>query len=160
VTFYANSYPEEGTPIGRQRIEIKVKDVTPPRVASFETVNPHGKNIPPAGSTTLPGPKGGENEDGFYKLVAKDNCDPAPQIWVSYVGSTNPQLFGPFSSGIVVKITEARGATPSIKKIGSSAGQAGAVTWHITLPSDALITAIDHAGNSTQEVQLVPPPPK
>ena len=23
-----------------------------------ETVNPHGQNVPPAGSTTLPGPKG------------------------------------------------------------------------------------------------------
>ena len=33
-----------------------------------ETVNPHGQNVPPAGSTTLPGPNGGQNEDGFYKV--------------------------------------------------------------------------------------------
>ena len=33
-----------------------------------ETVNPHGQNVPPAGSTTLPGPRGGINDDGFYKV--------------------------------------------------------------------------------------------
>jgi len=31
-----------------------------------ETVNPHGQNVPPAGSTTLPGPRGGINDDGFW----------------------------------------------------------------------------------------------
>ena len=33
-----------------------------------ETTNPHGQNVPPAGSTTLPGPNGGQNEDGFYLI--------------------------------------------------------------------------------------------
>ena len=33
-----------------------------------ESVNPHGQNTPPAGSTTLPGPNGGQNDDGFYKI--------------------------------------------------------------------------------------------
>ena len=32
-----------------------------------ESVNPHGQTTPPAGSTTLPGPNGGQNEDGFYR---------------------------------------------------------------------------------------------
>ena len=34
----------------------------------LESVNPHGQTIPPAGNTTLPGPKGGQNEDGFYRI--------------------------------------------------------------------------------------------
>ncbi|HEX2359465.1 MAG TPA: hypothetical protein VHH72_06585, partial [Solirubrobacterales bacterium] len=40
-----------------------------------ETVNPHGQNVPPAGSTTLPGPKGGINDDGFYE-VGTDAASP------------------------------------------------------------------------------------
>ena len=63
VTFIANEYPEEGAPIGTQKIEITIPDATSPEVSCIETVNPSGKNIPPAGSTTLPGSKGGQNED-------------------------------------------------------------------------------------------------
>jgi hypothetical protein len=33
-----------------------------------ELWNPHGKTTPPAGNTTLPGPNGGQNEDGFYQV--------------------------------------------------------------------------------------------
>ena len=33
-----------------------------------ETVNPHGRTVPPAGSTPLPGPKGVSTNDGFYKV--------------------------------------------------------------------------------------------
>ncbi|MBI2859255.1 MAG: hypothetical protein HYX90_09270, partial [Chloroflexi bacterium] len=62
--FWGNTYPAEGAVIGTQKIEVG--DFTPPKVASVETVNPAGKNVPPAGSTTLPGPRGGMNEDGFY----------------------------------------------------------------------------------------------
>lgn len=160
VTFYANTYPEEGAVIGVQKIAIHVKDVTPPEIWCVESVNPHGKTVPPAGKTTLPGPKGGQNDEGFYQLFAKDNCDLEPEIYVSYVGA-DPYLFGPFASGIVVKITEAPGAAPSCKKIGSSTGQAGAVSYHITLPSDPVVTAIDDAGNTATCVGcLVPPPPK
>ncbi len=35
-----------------------------------ELWNPHGQTTPPAGSTTLPGAKGGQNEDGFFEVVA------------------------------------------------------------------------------------------
>lgn len=158
VTFWANSYPEEGEAIGTEQIEVG--DFTPPTVASVEWVNPAGKKIPPAGSTTLPGPKGGMNEDGFYLLTALDNCDLLPLIYVTYVGSTEP-AFGPFASGTVVKFTEAPGAVPSQKKIGSATGKADAVSWHITLPADAVVFAVDYAGNvSDPDLQLVPPLPK
>jgi len=153
VTFFANSYPEPGEVIGRQKITVHVLDVTPPKLACIESVNPHGDNVPPAGKTTLPGAKGGQNEDGFYKLLARDNCDPDPAIYVSG--------FGPLKSGDVVKITEAPGALASMKKIGSSDGQAGAVVVHIIVPSDPVITAVDDSGNkATCTCCLVPPPPK
>jgi hypothetical protein len=133
-------------------------DVTPPQAACVETVNPNGQKVPPAGSTTLPGSKGGQNEDGFYELSVVDNFDPNAQVWVGTASS--PMLFGPFSTGLRLKITEAPGAAPSIKKIGSSQGAASAVRWHITLPADAVVTAVDASGNSASTTCFVPPPPK
>lgn len=177
VIFYANKYPDEGAVIGKQVISIKVKDVTPPDVWCVESVNPHGEKVPPAGSTTPPGSKGGKNEDGFYQLFAEDNCDPEPVILVCY---WDPEATAPDGSdgwwvavrdkdgnivrclsGTVVKLTEAPGATAIAKKIGSSKGQAGAVAWHITIPNDALVIAIDDAGNIGWCYDcFVPPPPK
>ena len=156
VAFYANSHPDtEGALVGTQEIIIHVLDVAPPVVECVESVNPHGKNIPPAGKTTLPGPKGGQNEDGFYELLATDNCDDPANIIEIYVSG-----FGPFASGTVVKFTEAPGAAPSMKKIGSSKGQAGAVICHIILPTDPVVTAVDAAGNVGTCTCFVPPPPK
>ncbi|MFC1969266.1 hypothetical protein ACFLVF_02115 [Chloroflexota bacterium] len=138
----------------------------PPKVWCVETVNPHGKNVPPAGKTTLPGSKGGQNEDGFYQLFAKNRPCPdtyptLPEIWITWKGAEPKQRFGPFTSGDRVKITEAPGAPPSMKKIGSCKGKAGAVKAHITLPSDPVIIAIDAAGNVAKCGKcLVPPPPK
>ncbi|MFC1981386.1 hypothetical protein ACFLVN_03985, partial [Chloroflexota bacterium] len=142
--------------------------IIPPKVWCIETENPHGKNVPPAGKTTLPGSKGGQNEDGFYQLFAKNACPdttlPLPKIFISYRGAdpTDPtQRFGPFKNGDRVKITEAPGAAPSSKPIGSSKGQAGAVIAHITLPSDPIIIAIDYMGNKAKCGEcLVPPLPK
>ena len=113
-----------------------------------ESVNPHGQNIPPAGSTTLPGPNGGQNEDGFYKI----GSDVGTDVFVITGGVT----FGPFSSGTVVKYTQAPGAAPSSKTIGSSNGQAGAVTVHITGPDELVVRSAD--GRTT--TCFVPPPPK
>lgn len=128
-------------------------DLEPPVVACLETVNPHGKNIPRAGQKSP-----GQNEDGFYQLRAVDNMDPDPQIFVSDVNGSGP--FGPFSAGDNIKLTEAPGTTPGMKSMGSSNGQAGAVMAHIKLTGDAVITALDAAGNSASTMCLVPPPPK
>jgi hypothetical protein len=145
VEFFVN-----GVSDSVETISIHVKDVTPPKVSCVESVNPAGKKIPPAG-TTLPGTKGGTNPDGFYKLLATDNCDPNPKIYVAG--------FGPFASGDVVKITQAPGAVPSMKKIGGTG--ADAVLVHITLPKDPVCTAVDASGNSAScNCCLVPPPPK
>jgi hypothetical protein len=153
---------ENGNVLGTEDIAIDINDVTPPEVASTETVNPAGKNTPPAGSTTLPGSKGGMNEDGFYLLTASDNCPKNPPVIyvfdTSVLGTWDGVYFGPFDSGTVVKFTEAKGATPQQKPIG---GPSSAVQWHITLPSDAVVCAVDAAGNiSDPDIQYVPPLPK
>jgi hypothetical protein len=107
----------------------------------------------------LPGPKGGQNEDAFYQLLASDLVDPNPLIFVYDTGSG--AVFGPFASGTNIKYTEAKGATPSQKPIGSAEGQAGAVSWHITGQGDAVLLAIDASGNvGVPALCLVPPPPK
>jgi hypothetical protein len=133
-------------------------DITPPAARCVEGPNPHGQTVPPAGSTTPPGTKGGQNDEGFYRLLAVDPVDPNPDIFVGTTAA--PLLFGPFSSGTVVKITEAPGATPNMKSIGSASGQAGAVAAHIILNADAVMTAVDNSGNATTATCLVPPPPK
>ena len=114
-----------------------------------ETVNPHGQNVPPAGSTTLPGPNGGQNEDGFYQVGSDFGTD-------VILSDTDGNVFGTFASGTKVKYTEANGATPSVKKIGSQNGQAGAVDFHITGTGDLVVTTVD--GHSL--TCFVPPPPK
>jgi len=133
-------------------------DFIPPEVACIETVNPHGQRTPPAGSTTLPGPKGGQNEDGFYQLSAIDNVDPNPEIFVLDNGSGT--VFGPFCNGCNIKYTEDPDATPTSKKMGSSNGQADAIAAHIIGNGDPSIVAVDFAGNQSSTTCLVPPPPK
>jgi hypothetical protein len=113
-----------------------------------EIVNPHGKTTPPAGSTTAPGPKGGINDDGFYRVGT--DFDTSVRLI-----DTDGNDFGRFPSGTIVKYTEANGATPSVKKIGSKNGKAGAVDFHITGTGDLVVVR----GN-TEVTCPVPPLPK
>ncbi|MFC1861384.1 hypothetical protein ACFLYL_03840 [Chloroflexota bacterium] len=145
-----------------------------PKVWCVEGVNPSGKNVPPAGWSTLPGRKGGRNDDGFYQLFYRiPPCWPTPDdpidpsdatIWVG-TKELGP-LFGPYDKGVVVKITEAPGAKPTEKKIGSKKGKAKAVVSHITLPADPMIfLCVKDADDNLKVIArcgkcLVPPPPK
>ena len=140
------------------RVKKEWVDTTPPAARCVETVNPHGSNVPPAGKTTLPGPRGGDNEDGFYELLAKDNLPGLVSIFVTDAFGSGP--FGPFLPGDKVKITEAPGGPASSKPMGSSNGQAGAIAAHINLLGDAIMNAVDAAGNVISISCLVPPPPK
>jgi hypothetical protein len=117
-----------------------------------ETTNPHGQTVPPAGSTTLPGPKGGQNEDGFYLISSDTGVD----VFVQDLGSG--MIFGPFDSETKIKYTQAPGGTPTSKKIGSTNGQAGAVLVHITGTGDAFVFPTGEPQNGVS--CLVPPPPK
>ncbi len=133
-------------------------DTTPPVGACLPSTNPHGHHIPNAGQTPA-GPKGGQNPDGFYRLLAHDVLDPDPQVFLLDTGSGT--VFGPFVSGITIKYTQAPGAKPKMKKMGSTHGQAGAVAFHIKGTGDAAVYAVDASGNQSDPVPcLVPPPPK
>ncbi len=158
VTFYANSYPEEGAVIGVQTISIKVNDVDGPTVECVESVNPHGDTVPGGKAS---GKGKGNNPDGFYQLLVTDNCDEPEDIEI-YIGTEgDPMMFGPFANEVVVKFTEDSEAAPECKEIGSDKGQAGAVSWHIILPTDPVVTAVDSSGNTaTCTGCLVPPPLK
>lgn len=133
-------------------------DTTPPVVACSETVNPHGNKVPPAGHTTLPGPKGGQNEDGFYELLATDDVDPNPEIYVVDTGSGT--IFGPFANEFKIKYTEDPDAIPTIKKMGSDKGKAGAIAYHLIGNGDAAVMAVDASGNTATAMCYVPPAPK
>jgi uncharacterized protein YbdZ (MbtH family) len=131
--------------------DAKFTPNTPPAGACVQSVNPSGKNIPKAQN---------QNQDGFYQLLGKDKEDgmAGKTVMVFVTNRSGTAVFGPFPSGTVVKITEAPGATPSIKPMG---GPGSAVPWHITLNSDALAYAMDSMGWVSPRVAcLVPPPPK
>jgi hypothetical protein len=122
----------------------------------LEAVNPHGNVVPPAGSTTLPGPMGGQNEDGFYELLGTGE---SVQLFVVDQGSGT--VFGPFMDEDVIKYTEDPDAIPSITPMGSTEGQAGAIEAHIKGTGDPAVEAVDACGNVSDTVScLVPPLPK
>ena len=147
VTFIANGYPEGGAPIGTQRIEIYV-DNTPPLVSCLETVNPSGKNIPKAGD------KNGQNEDGFYQLIAEDAVDLSVEICVE---DENGALLGCYASGTNVKYTESK--SPPRAEPWEDAESF--VEYHIFGNGDIVIYATDSAGNvSAPTTCFVPPLPK
>lgn len=145
-------------------LEKEWVDTTPPVPECIETVNPHGQKVPPAGSTTLPGSKGGQNEDGFYELLADDGSMdtsvPGCELELFVIDSGSGTVFGPFAVGDKIKYTEAPGATPTSKKMGSTSGKAGAIAAHIIGNGDAELQAVDASGNVATVSCLVPPPPK
>jgi hypothetical protein len=147
--------------VGCATVTKEWADTTPPEVDCIETVNPHGNRVPPAGSTTLPGPKGGQNEDGFYELTATDDVWPSAYIEIFVTDTGSGTVFGPFTSEDKIKYTEDSEAIPEIKNMGSSKGKAGAIAKHIIGTGDACVFAVDGAGNVANCVScLVPPLPK
>lgn len=124
-----------------------------------EYVNPHGKVIPPAGSSTAPGlnPNSGINPDGFFKLcvnvgqlfdsanftIVDLGADSAPlgdgkdadkiigtvPYQYNITNATNDQLYC-----LNIKYTEANGAKPNDFKpmatFDKGTGQSDAVAYH------------------------------
>jgi len=131
-------------------------DTTPPPIQCIEGVNPGGS------TPGAPGKGGqGQNQDGFYTLLADDVVDLAPVIFVvdtgadGAFGTSDDFQFGPFASGTNIKYTEANGADPS-QVPGSDD-----VDWRLKGQGDAAVYAVDFSGNESAPVFcFVPPPPK
>ena len=127
---------------------VTVEDKEAPRVACLQAANPADTKSPVAGTN----PRSGQNPDGFYQLLSKDNCDPTPRIFIR--DSASSFIAGPFATGDIVKITQSPTGTPEEKKM------AGVVVAHIILKGDALLFASDATGNVSTPVDcFVPPPP-
>lgn len=144
---------------------VTVVDTTPPslKVSCIESTNPHGNIIPGKNRGKNGQERPNQNPDGFYELSfdTEDTCDAEPETFVGT--ADNPLLFA-ITSGIVVKFTESRDAVPEMKPMGSNnspnnKGQADAVSWHIILPSDPVISSVDDSGNIVSIISCVVPPP-
>ena len=121
-------------------MQITAPPVGPaPVVDARPAPNPSGKNVPGAKQTE-------SNPNGFFQLLAKDDTDPNPQIYVADSASTF--VAGPFANGDIVKITIARSSTP--QEIPMS----GSVQTHIILNGTPLLYATDSDGNSSTPVEI------
>ncbi|CAN5659879.1 hypothetical protein BH23CHL2_BH23CHL2_19970 [soil metagenome] len=125
-------------------------DTTPPDCDCLEGPNP-SSNVPSA-----PGQGGqGQNQDGFYELVASDAVWPDADLDIFVVDSGSGTIFGPFAVGTVVKYTQVPGGNPDIKP------GTGEVDWKIKGTGDMQVFAVDGSGNASTPVDcLVPPPPQ
>ena len=127
-----------------------VQDTEAPLVACRPAPNPSGKKIPVSGKN----PSSGQNPDGYYQVLAKDNCDPNPQIYIHDLGSSF--IAGPFNSGDIVKLKQNPGGTPT-----SDPGNPPIVA-EIHLNGDAIAYAVDASGNASLDgcYMYIPPLPK
>lgn len=129
-------------------VVLTVVDCEPPAAACQPTTNPGGENVPAAGTN----PRSGQNPDGFYQLLATDNCG---VIAVFVLDSGSSFVAGPFQPGDKVKVTQTPGGRPRQQPMS------GVIVAHIFLKGDAIVIAADAAGNvSAPSSCLVPPPPR
>jgi hypothetical protein len=122
------------------------QDTTPPAVACLPGTNP-------GGSVVLR--KGGLSPSGFMKLVATDAVDPAPLVFLLDTGSGT--IWGPFPSGMAVKYTQAPGATPGAKEMGSDEG-GGIEILHVRGKGDPAVRGKDAVGNESAPLVCPVPP--
>ena len=126
------------------------QDTTPPIAQCVPSTNPGGHE------PQAPGHGGqGQNQDGFYRLVAHDDVWPDADVDVFVKDDGSSQVWGPFAVDTDIKYVEANGAKPS-QKPGD-----GAVEWKLKGKGDAEVYAVDGSGNRSASVMcLVPNAPK
>jgi hypothetical protein len=117
---------------------VEFEDREAPTLQCVPGPNPAG-NVPPAGAR-----KPGTNPDGFYQLLATDNCDAHPQIWVK--DKVSGKVFGPFASHDVLKIVTAPGVPPR-QQSGT-----GAVRARLRVQGDTCAWSVDAAGNKSAPI--------
>jgi hypothetical protein len=126
------------------------QDTTPPVARCVASTNPGGH------TPAAPGRGGqGQNQDGYYRLVATDDVWPSDELDLFAADTASSTVFGPFADRTDVKWTQADGAVPSQR-----AG-AGAVEWNLKGRGDMRVHAVDGSGNASAPVTcLVPSAPK
>src|SRR5262245_11168440 len=87
---------------------VPVVDGEAPAVACRPAPNPSGKNVP-GGKNPNPNP------NGFFQVLASDNCDSNPAIYIA--DSASAFIAGPFVGGDVLKLTTDPSGTPIQKKM-------------------------------------------
>ena len=133
---------------------VTVNDCEAPRVACRPAENPSGKKIPVAGKN----PRSGHNPDGFYQLLARDNCDPIASLQIYVKDSAEGPCggafaAGPYAVGTIVKLTQSPGHA-------GVQPMAGVVTAHVHTRGEPVLVVTDSSGNTTCHRCFVPPPPK
>jgi len=114
---------------------ITVVDKEAPLVMCRPAPNPSGK-------VSEPGKGGNINPNGYYQLLAKDNCDANPAIYVK--DTKSGFVAGPFKDGDIVRLKHAGGAASSV------AGTVP-VAAVISLKGNGLGVAQDADGNRTAD---------
>jgi hypothetical protein len=116
---------------------ITVLDKEPPVVGCRPAPNPAGKVFEPGkpGSGVL-------NPNGYYQVLAKDNCPGDPAIFVKDTASSF--VAGPFKDGDIVRLKHAGSAASSVP------GTAPIVAV-ISLKGNGLAIAQDASGNITPD---------
>ncbi len=116
---------------------ITVLDGEAPRVACRPAPNPSGKiHVPGKNGTSTNSPS------GYYQLLAKDNCDPNPNIFIKDTGSS--LVAGPFKDGDIVHLKHT-GGEPRWSLT------APPVVAAISLNGNGLVVAADASGNVTSD---------
>ena len=131
-----------------------MKDCEAPQVACRPAENPSGKKIPVAGKN----PRSGRNPDGFYQLLAKDNCDPTASLQIYVKDSSEGPCggsfaAGPYAVGTIVKLTQSPGHA-------GVQPMAGVVAAHVHTRGEPVLVVTDSSGNTGCQRCFVPPPPK
>jgi hypothetical protein len=83
---------------------------------------------------------------GSFQLVAMDNCDPDPLIYLK--GSVGSFVAGPFHNGDQVEIAHGPSLTPQ-----QAPSTSGGNIASILLNGDALLWAVDSSGNASTRIQ-------
>ena len=120
---------------------VEVADVELPTPSCVESVNPSGKNVPKARKN---------NEDGLYLVSTADNCSFEDEPVITLGTHV-------LAEGETIKITQSPGQVGVT--LVNTMGPLQIKHFRVG-PDDAVITATDGSGNSSNVTCLVPPPPK
>jgi len=119
---------------------VTVKDCEPPVVSCRAVGKPSSKESSKSDKDS----ERDQDPDGIYQLLAHDNCDPNPRLYIQDSGSGF--LAGPFANGDIVKITKKGGHEDSDDAKDSKHGRPPMVA-HLRLEGNGLLYGVDGSGN-------------